>query len=137
MKAGGAKDWFTGLGLALTHQGRYHFIQFHHVFAKALLQEHRYEKSEINEIANMAFITGRTNQRLSRKPPDEYFRGIISERGEAALHAQLIPVDRELWKVENYRSFLQERRKMLADAVNKFIDRAFQAGSVDKIESIA
>lgn len=137
MKAGGAKDWFTGLGLALTHQGRYHFIQFHHVFAKALLQEHRYEKSEINEIANMAFITGRTNQRLSRKPPDEYFHGIITERGEAALHAQLIPVDRELWKVENYRSFLQERRKMLADAVNKFIDRAFQAGSVGKIESIA
>jgi len=137
MKAGGAKDWFTGLGLALTHQGRYHFIQFHHVFAKALLQGHGYEKAEINEIANMAFITGRTNQRLSRKPPDEYFRGIISERGEAALHAQLIPVDREFWKVDKYRSFLQERRKMLADAVNKFIDRAFQAGSVDKIEPIA
>ncbi len=26
MKTDGAKDWFTGLGLALTHQGRYHFI---------------------------------------------------------------------------------------------------------------
>jgi hypothetical protein len=130
MKAEGAKDWFTGLGLTLTHQGRSHFIQFHHVFPKALLQEHDYEKSEINEIANIAFITGRTNQRLSKKPPDQYFPGIIQERGMEALGKQQIPMDRELWKVENFRAFLEARRGLLAKAVNEFIQRAFETGSV-------
>lgn len=130
MKAAGARDWFTGLGLTLTHQGRYHFIQFHHVFPKALLQEHDYEKSEINEIANMAFIAGRTNQKLSRKPPEEYLPKIIDSRGEGALIAQQIPMDRELWRVENYRAFLQERRRMLATRVNEFIQTTSQLGSI-------
>jgi hypothetical protein len=39
-------------------------------------------------------------------------------------------MDRELWKIEHFRSFLQERRRLLADAVNKFIGRAFEVGSV-------
>ena len=130
LKRAGAKDWYSGLGLSLTHQGRYHFIQFHHIFPKAILQaaDEAYEKWEINEIANMAFITGRTNQRLSKKRPAEYFNKIIDERGEHALRDQLIPMDRNLWKVENYRDFLAERRRMLTDAINDFIDTASRDG---------
>jgi hypothetical protein len=130
LKRGGAKDWYSGLGLSLTHQGRYHFIQFHHIFPKALLQaaDEGYEKSEINEIANMAFITGRTNQRLSKKPPEVYFPKIIDERGEKALRDQLIPMDRNLWKVENYRDFLTERRRLLTQAINDFINAASRDG---------
>jgi hypothetical protein len=130
LKRAGAKDWYSGLGLSLTNQGRYHFIQFHHIFAKAILQaaDEGYEKWEINEIANMAFITGRTNQRLSKKPPIEYFPQIIDERGMQALSVQLIPMDRNLWKVENYRDFLTERRRLLTDAINGFIDAASREG---------
>ena len=36
LKAGGAKDWFSGLGLSLTHQGKLHFIQWHHIHPKSL-----------------------------------------------------------------------------------------------------
>lgn len=131
MKAAGARDWFTGLGLTLTHQGRYHFIQFHHVFPKALLQEHGYEKSEINEIANMAFIAGRTNQKLSRKPPAEYLPKIIEQRGADALAAQQVPTDTALWEVARYRDFLKERRRLLAVAVNAFIETASRQGRVN------
>lgn len=99
------------------------------------MQERGYEKSEINEIANMAFITGRTNQRLSRKPPEEYFPEIINLRGEASLQAQQVPIKPELWKVENYRSFLQERRRMLAGSINQFVERAFIVGSVKNTDS--
>ena len=133
LKHAGAKDWFTGLGLSLTHQGRYHWIQFHHVFPKAVLKKADYDRAETNEIANMAFISGRTNQRLSSKPPEEYFDAIIKQRGEEALEKQLIPMDRRLWKVENYREFLSERRKKLAAAVNDFIDQAYKTGSVPAV----
>ncbi len=128
LKRGGAKDWFTGLGLSLTHQGRYHFIQFHHVFPKSLLQQAKYEKAETNEIANMAFITGRTNQRLSKSPPEQYFPKIIQSRGEEALRDQQIPFEKDLWKIENYRQFLEKRRELLARAINQFIDDAARTG---------
>ncbi len=57
LKARGAKDWRTRLALSLTHSGRFHFIEYHHIFPKATLKG-RYEKSEINEMANMAFVSG-------------------------------------------------------------------------------
>jgi len=130
IKTAGASDWFTGLGLTLTHTGRQHSIQFHHIFPKAVLQKCSYDKSEINEIANMAFITGKTNRRLSSKAPADYLPGIVSERGEDALRRQLIPMDRSLWETDNYRNFLAQRRKLLADAINEFIQAAFETGTV-------
>lgn len=116
-----AKDWYTGLGLSLSHQGRFHYIQYHHIFPKALLKGD-YEKKEINEIANMAFISGGTNRKLGKKEPFDYFPGIIKDRGEEALTSQLVPTDSRLWKLENYREFLKARREVLAKTVNEFLD---------------
>jgi len=127
LKAAGAKDWYSGLGLSLTHQGRLHFIQFHHIFPKALLRKANYEKSEINEIANMAFITGQTNRRLATKPPTEYFPKIIEQHGEGALASQAIPLDPDLWRIENYRKFLEVRRADLARIMNAHLQRAREA----------
>lgn len=121
LKDAGAKDWFSGLGLSLTHQGRLHFIQWHHIFPKALLKEHGYETGEINEIANMAFITGQTNRRLGRREPASYLPEIVKDQGIAALQSQLVPDDPELLKVDNYRNFLEARRKALVERMNAFI----------------
>lgn len=121
LKAQGAKDWHTGLGLSLTHQGRMHYIQYHHIFPKALLKE-KFEKKEINEISNMAFITGRTNVKLGKKEPSEYLPEIIEKRGIEALTSQCIPTDEKLRSIDNYIEFLGERRKQLVVAVNKFVD---------------
>lgn len=121
LKAGSAKDWFSGLGLSLTHQGRLHFIQWHHIFPKALLKEARYETGEINEIANMAFITGQTNRRISAKFPAEYLPEIVEKQGAGALEKQLVPRQPELLKIENYREFLRIRREAMATRMNEFI----------------
>lgn len=126
LKALGAKDWQTGLGIALAARGKQHVIQFHHIFPKAVLRDHGYEQSEINEIANLAFIAGRTNQRIGKKPPAEYFPVIVKERGQEALASQLIPADGRLHLVENYRDFLVERRRLLAEAINGFMGNALR-----------
>ncbi|HPF99010.1 MAG TPA: DUF262 domain-containing protein [Kiritimatiellia bacterium] len=123
LKAGGAKDWKTGLELSLSHQGRQHYIQYHHIFPKSLLKE-KYDKQEINEIANMAFISGKTNRRISNQSPSEYLPGVIAERGEEALTKQGIPLDPTLFEIDNYRKFLETRRQILADIVNRFIEAA-------------
>jgi hypothetical protein len=121
LKDAGAKDWFSGLGLSLTHQGKLHFIQWHHVIPKSLLKEHGYETGEINEIANMAFITGQTNRRISNKDASIYLKDILTKQGVRALAAQYVPLDEELWKIDRYRDFLQVRRVALADCMNAFI----------------
>ncbi len=121
LKQCGAKDWWSGLALSLSHQGRNHFIQYHHIFPKSKLQKADYEKAEINEIANMAFVSGRVNRNLSNSMPKDYFPAIIKERGKQAITAQLIPSDKDLWEVSAYRDFLENRRKLLAEAVNRLI----------------
>ena len=121
LKAAGAKDWYSGLGLSLTHQGKLHFIQWHHVIPKSLLKSKGYETGEINEIANMAFITGQTNRRISNKEAAEYLASIVKKQGESALESQCVPTDPALWSIDRYRDFLQVRREALAARMNAFI----------------
>jgi hypothetical protein len=121
LKASGAKDWYSGLGLSLTHQGKLHFIQWHHIIPKSLLKAN-YETGEINEIANMAFITGQTNRRISNKEATGYLADIVAKQGASALTAQCVPTTPALWTIENYRDFLQYRRQALTDCMNEFIE---------------
>ena len=124
LKGRGAKDWETGLGLGLGMAGRQHVIQFHHIFPKAVLKKAEYDPAEINEIANLAFISGRTNQKIGKQPPTIYFPKILKTAGREALEDQLIPLDKSLHEVENYRDFLEARRQLLADEINGFLERA-------------
>jgi hypothetical protein len=121
LKAAGAKDWYSGLGLSLTHQGKLHFIQWHHVIPKSLLKDKAYETGEINEIANMAFITGQTNRRISNKEATQYLEKVIADQGAAALESQCVPTHPALWSTDVYRDFLKMRREALAQRMNAFI----------------
>jgi len=127
LKDNGAKDWKSGLGLSLTHQGRYHFIQYHHIFPKALLKT-TYEKQEINEIANMAFVSGRKNREIGASRPDEYLPEIVAEKGQEALTRHAIPLDTALYTLANFRQFLAARRDLLASRVTDFMN-SVKAGS--------
>lgn len=121
LKANNAKDWYSGLGISLNSQGKYHYIQYHHIFPKSLLKKD-FEKAEINEIANMAFISGKTNRRISNKEPKEYLLDIIKSRGED-VKAQCVPIETELLEIKNYREFLLKRRELLKDAMNNFLKK--------------
>jgi hypothetical protein len=120
LRAAGAKDWLSGLEISLTHQGRLHYIQYHHIFPKARLRG-RYERREINEIANLAFIGGSTNRSISAKLPKDYLPAIVQKQGEVTLASQCVPTDRNLHEIDAYRQFLMDRRERLVRAVNAFV----------------
>ena len=121
-KQSGVEDWWSGIKLSERHTGSAHTIQYHHIFPKSLLKE--YEKKEVNEIANMAFIGGKTNRQITNKEPVNYLeKEVIAKRGEEALTSQLIPLDKNLWELKNYREFLTFRRKAIAEAINEFMKK--------------
>lgn len=130
LKKGGAQDWRTGLGLSLTHAGRAHYVQAHHVFPKSVMTKFGYDAREINEIANLAFISGSKNRSLGKRTPDEYFPEILASRGVDALLRQGIPTNSELWRTDQFLKFLEYRRAELADVINQFLDAA-SAGNAD------
>jgi len=123
LKQNGAKDWWSGLKLSEKHTGNAHTIQYHHIFPKSLLKDN-YDKKEINEIANFAFIGGKTNRQILNKEPVVYLeKEVIAKRGEEALVSQLIPLEKKLWEISSYRDFLVARRKNIAEAINNFMKK--------------
>ncbi len=122
LRQNGAKDWLSGLAISDRHTGRTHKIQYHHIFPRALLKKAGYEPKEINQIANMAFIGGRTNRQIQDREPFDYFQDVVlPKQGEPALVSQLIPTDKELWKLVAYPQFIEWRSRAIADAVNAYL----------------
>jgi len=115
-----AKDWHTRLAIAFDHSGSQHKLQFHHIYPKAFLDK-RYETKLVNDIANLAFISGGTNRRISAKDPAVYFEEIIEKQGKELLEKQCVPLSKELRNVDAYMNFIEERRELISDRLNKFI----------------
>ena len=122
-RAAGAKDWRSHLTIALDHSGAQHRLQFHHIFPKAVLKS-SFTAREADDIANLAFISGKTNRAISDKAPAVYLPPLVDQLGEPAFAAQCIPVEASLLEVESYKAFLLERRKRIATALNTFVGPA-------------
>lgn len=119
-RAAKAKDWHSNLSIALGHRGSHHKLQFHHVFPKAVLKG-RYSSREADDIANLAFIGGKTNRQISAKAPNKYFPDLIEKAGKQAFRAQCIPLDEAFLDVSAYREFLATRRKLISARLNEFL----------------
>jgi hypothetical protein len=120
-RAAGAKDWRSNLTIALGHSGASHWLQFHHVFPKALLRKEAFTQKQADDIANLAFVGGKTNRQISDKSPLAYFPTVIEKSGAAAFDAQCIPTDPALLQTDRYKDFLIERRVRIAIRLNAFI----------------
>lgn len=119
-RAAEARDWRSNLAIALGHRGAQHRLQFHHVFPKAVLKS-SYTTREADDIANLAFIGGKTNRQISDQPPSQYFPRLIEKSGLAAFQAQCIPTETRLLDVSAYKLFLAERRRLVAERLNEFL----------------
>ena len=119
----GSRDWETDSELSRHMLGRNSSLHLHHIFPKSKLYDHEpaYSMQEVNQIANLTFLTQETNLKVSNQDPACYLDGYASEN-PGALESHWIPMDPELWKLDNYPAFLKERRKLLAAAANRFLD---------------
>jgi hypothetical protein len=112
----GAQDWWTGVKLSSTNLGTNHLLEIHHIFPKAIVGSD-YPRQDVNEIANLAFLSKQANLQIGKQEPYVYFPGIEPER----LARQFIPQREELQRRERFQEFLAERRILLADGINSVL----------------
>ena len=120
-RSASAKDWHSNLTIALDHSGAQHRLQFHHIFPKAVLTKAGVAQREADDIANLAFIGGKTNRMISDKPPNEYLTILAAKIGEDGFSVQEIPLDDDLLDTTAYKRFLEVRRQRIANRLNVFI----------------
>jgi len=122
-----ARDWASGLGLSSHLLGAWSQLHMHHIFPKARLYKAGYSRSEVNALANFTFLTAETNGFVSDRLPSEYLAEFAS-RHPGVIESHWIPNDPRLWEIENYREFLAERRRLLAEAANAFLNALWLGG---------
>jgi hypothetical protein len=124
-RTGDATDWGLGIPLKKGLLGKNTSLEVHHIFPKAQLKKFGYDKTQINAVANFCFLTKDTNLKISDRKPEEYFEE-IETKFPGALASQWIPMNRQLWTLDAYPEFLEERKKLLAKAANALMDGLYK-----------
>jgi hypothetical protein len=106
----GAEDWWKGHKITTSD------YEEHHIIPRSLLKKAEYEYALIDDAANIAFLTEKANRKISNASPERY----LVEIDSAKLKKQFVPIDKNLWKVENYEGFLQHRRRMIIEKINEY-----------------
>ena len=117
-RMGESRDWGTGLPLKANLLGKMSRLEVHHIFPKAQLYKRKFKRPEVNALANFCFLTKDTNLDISDRLPEEYFPE-IEKAHPGVLASQWIPTDPALWKIDNFRNFLEARKALLAAELNR------------------
>lgn len=122
-----ARDWWFGVPVALSHDGSYK-LEYHHIHPRARLKD-TYGKADINDLANLAFISDKANRKISARPPAIYFEELDLED----LERHLVPSDPVLRSVEQYPQFVAKRRTLLAAAMNDVLE-SYRPALLDEVK---
>ena len=116
----GARDLRSGTSLSFHQTSHLSRLDAHHVFPRRYLSNAGVEREQIDQLANLSFVTQGTNLGIGAKSPAEYLPE-YEEAHPGVSASQWIPQDPKLWTVDAYGTFLRSRCKLLADAANAFL----------------
>ena len=126
-KSQGAVCLGTGMRLR-KNMGKKYQLEKDHIFAFSVLRDSdcydmndRFDYALAQEMTNQAILTLKENRAKSAKFAEAYLSQ-VKKRFPNALRLQCIPENEELWKIENYKDFLQARRELLTEKLNDFLN---------------
>ncbi len=121
MHSRGARDWVSGeyLGFHGTELLESFNPDWHHIFPRAYLRQHKVSEERWDFFANIAVMSPSTNIRFGARNPMGYLERYGVD--DALLKEQLV-TDRQLLTVENYEDFLALRADALAAEANRYYD---------------
>ena len=107
----------------------------HHIFPKDYLQKAGLRRSDYNQIANLVYLQQEVNVKIGAKAPKEYFGAVLEGAQKQKLSFGLI-TDKEAlienlrqnaipenifeMDLDDYEHFLEERRRLMAQKIEKF-----------------
>ncbi|MYF90612.1 MAG: DUF262 domain-containing protein [Gemmatimonadetes bacterium] len=113
-------------------EGQWHI---HHVFPRSYLQKHGFQRGRYNQIANYVMMQSEINIAIGALPPEKYFSDLWEQRRNGATHyggitdadqlqgnlaAHCIPEGMDAASVEDYDTFLQGRRELMASKIRAY-----------------
>ncbi|AAP07931.1 MULTISPECIES: GmrSD restriction endonuclease domain-containing protein [Bacillus] len=105
------------LGNALSIYNR---KEYHHVFPKAFLKSKGLGTNQINVICNFCFLPANSNKVISNKEPLEYFFNIVpSGKFKEILESNLLPTNEDIYRKNDFSTFIQERSKLIQEAIKQ------------------
>lgn len=126
-KSRGAVCFTTGMSLR-KNMGKQYQLERDHIFPYSKLKDagygdgNRVKYALAQELTNRAILTMVANRTKSATNAADYLAS-VKVKFPKAIELQCIPENEELWKIENYEQFLEERRKMLAKQLNTFLEK--------------
>ena len=93
-------------------------VERHHIIPKALFEAA--DRASADTLANIALISGDSNRSITDSRPEAY----LTKISKSVLTAQCIPLDKNLYSVENAEDFWEARRELLAAGFNEFLKAA-------------
>lgn len=115
----GAADWASNLQISPKVSGAADKIEFHHIFPKAFMAKKRpdLDPRVVDDIANMAFISAKTNKEIRDRAPADY----ASDYPAGRLAAQLVTFEHGTGVPEEFENFCERRRRLIAEELNSFL----------------
>ncbi|EOQ90761.1 PF03235 family protein [Leptospira yanagawae serovar Saopaulo str. Sao Paulo = ATCC 700523] len=107
----------------------------HHLFPKDYLKKNGLDRSHYNQIANYVYMQSEINIKVGNKPPADYFSliknqmldnnqnvsGISTEQELLEnLEMNAVPAEIMQMKIDDYKDFLQLRRKRMATKIKEY-----------------
>ena len=85
-RVAGSRDWESGNPLTAFLLGHLATLQVHHIFPKAFLYDHDFDRRDVNALANFTFLTQNANLKISDRKPVEYFPEVESRHPGVLAH---------------------------------------------------
>ena len=114
----------------IAHRG-----DIHHLFPKEYLRQKYDSRWDYNQIANFVYLQQEINIKIGKKAPNNYFSEILSQCNDGEvkywwitdmctlsmnLEQNCIPESIFEMTLDNYPQFLEERRKLMAQKIEKY-----------------
>ena len=92
-----------------------------HIMPKSILEKKKYNLQDINSIKNYQLLDSGTNR--GDKNAKSFFEWISNPKyvknKEEYLKIHLIPTNEEFWEEKNFKSFIEERRKLIIEKIRQ------------------
>ena len=97
--------------------------EYHHVFPRAFLARRELSTdNRINSLLNFCFLPADSNKQMNKRDVSDYFFNLVpQERYQEVLKSNILPLNKEIYRTDDYNKFLEERAALVMQKVDELV----------------